>query len=46
LKKWFESNPEKLSVKTLKKELKKRSKEIDDAQKLSEENDPLFPLKV
>jgi len=43
LEEWLKNNPEKLHLKTLKREFKKWSKQIENAQKLSEENDPLFP---
>ena len=43
LEKWLEEKPEKKPILKLKHDLKEWSKEIDDAQKLSQENDPLFP---
>ena len=43
IEKWLKNNPGKLSLNILKQELKQWGNEIDDAQKLSKENDPLFP---
>ena len=37
---WLKNKPKKHSLKKLKQELKKWSKEIEDAQKLAEENNP------
>ncbi len=40
---WLKNDPEKLSLNSLKQELKKWIKEIFEAQKLAKENAPLFP---
>jgi len=43
LEEWLKNQPEKLSTRKLKQELQKQHKEIDNTQKLAEENDLLFP---
>ena len=43
LQEWLKNEPEKLSKRTLKNELKKWNREILVAEKLEHDNDPLFP---